>query len=64
VILLFYLLVTESFHTYSASKVVATSVVTFRCIRLCLASVGGVLVKGSGPVNGATDVFGSGQPKC
>jgi hypothetical protein len=61
---LFHLLVTESFHTDSASKVVASSVVTFRCIRLCLTAVGGGQVKVIGPVNVATDVLGSGEPKC
>jgi hypothetical protein len=60
VMLLFYLLVTESFHIYSVSKVVASSVVTFRCIRLCLAAVGVVQVK----VSGAIDLLGSGEPKC
>ena len=37
--LLFYLLLTDSFHKYSESKVVRLSVVMFCCIRLCLAAV-------------------------
>jgi hypothetical protein len=61
---LFYLLVTESFHIYSASKVVALIVVSFRCIWLCLAAVGVVQVNVSGPHSGAIDVLGSGEPKC